>query len=379
MVSFSTIGVSAGLLLLMGSDAAIAKVPTEQFATYPAPHSQPFTLPTTSVAQTLTGSPSKLLQLRIQRDLSRRLNVSPNSLQIIEATPQTWPDQCLGLARPYERCLGGTVNGWQVQVASAQQVWIYRSDRFGQRLKLEPLTAAPDFGSGDFSVETSRRLLETVAEQVNQPVNSLQILEVQSAIWDGCLGIYFPNQACTAIAMAGFRTLITDGERVWVYHLNENADQITQNATASGAQQPLVVSFAPLENTPEALDNQVVFQSQLSGDLAGSVQRMVLMADGKIYREQVRPIGGGEPTRELIKTLSAEEVEAFLNQLEEHRFPNLNRLRYLTEAAFADYPTTRLQASYASVEYIDLEVEKLPSDLREIVRRWNLLTQLETE
>ncbi|NEQ31397.1 MAG: hypothetical protein F6K04_10380 [Leptolyngbya sp. SIO4C5] len=370
MVSPRTVSFYASLVLLVAGGSAIA-----------AQASSLQSAPTSAIQLTQTPantSPVRLLTRRIQQDLAQRLNVSPSSLQIIEATPQTWPDQCLGLARPNERCQGGEVRGWQVQVASAQQMWTYRSDRFGTRLKLEPLAAAPDFGTGDFSIETSQRLLQAVAEQVNQPVDRLSVLEVQSATWDGCLGVYQPDLACTAIALAGFRTLVSDGQTVWVYHLSEDGEQIAQNPTASGGQLPLLASFMPVEESLSPDDDlgiEVVFQSQLSGDLAGSVQRTVLMADGQLYREQIRPLDGGQPVREQIATLSAEEVDAFRRQLEQHRFSNLNRMRYLTEAAFADYPTMRLQTPYASVDYIDLAIEQLPSDLKAVITLWDDLTQ----
>ena len=363
MMSLRPVSLYASLLLLAGQGAALA-----------AP-SASLSFPVSQIAQSLPTSLSRLATRRVREDLASRLNVSPESLQIVEVTQQTWPDQCFGLGRPTQRCIDGEIRGQQVQIASAQQMWTYRSDRFGRRFKLEPLAAAPDFGTGDFSLETSRRLLQTVAEQVNKPVDSLQVLEVQAATWDGCLGVYMPDIACTAIAIAGFRTLITDGQTVWVYHLNETGEQIAQNETASGANSSLSVSFQPVGMTPEPGNDQIVFQSQLSGDLAGSVQKTVLTAEGQLYREQTNPLNGGQTMREDLKTLTAEEMQTFRNQLEQHRFANLNRLRYLTEAAFSDYPTLRLQASFASVEYIDLAVENLPPDLQAIIAAWDELTQ----
>ena len=360
MVSLRTISIYASLLLLAGQGAALA-------APSPALSSS------SQIAQSLPTSLSRLATRRVRSDLASRLNVSPESLQTIEVTPQTWPDQCFGLGRPNQRCMGGEIRGWQVQIASAQQMWTYRSDRFGHRFKLEPLAAAPDFGTGDFSIETSRRLLQTVADQVDKPVDSLQVLEVQAATWNGCLGIYISDMACIAIALAGFRTVITDGQTIWVYHLNETGDQIAQNEAASGVNSSLSVSFRPIDMPPEPGNDQIVFQSQLSGDLTGSVQKTVLTADGQLYREQTRFLDGGQTVREELKTLTAEEVQTFRNQLEQHRFVNFNRLRYLTEAAFADYPTTRLQASFASVEYIDLEAENLPPDLQATIAAWDEL------
>lgn len=374
-MSLRTIGICAGLLMAIGQGSPLAaqSLSPNSFAAGNGPFRPASNYSPTDMAQSQSASLPRSIARRVQRDLASRLNVSPERLQIVEATPQTWPDQCLGLGRPNQRCMGDDVSGWQIQVVSAQQMWTYRSDRIGRRLKLEPLTAAPDFGTGDFSAETSQRLLQTVAEQVNQPIERLEVLEVQAATWDGCLGVYEPDMACTAIAWAGFRTLITDGETLWVYHLNETGEHIAQNGTASGVGNALTVSFAPIDGEPEPADPQIVFQSQLSGDLAGSVQKTVLTADGKLYREQSRYLDGGQTTREELGTLSPEAVQAFRELLEQHRFANFHRLRYLTEAAFADYPTTRLQTGYVGVEYIDLEVNNLPPDLQAIIAAWNAL------
>lgn len=99
-----------------------------------------------------------------------------------------------------------------MQDVSAQQQWVYRSDRTGHLLRLEPLPGASEFGSGNLSAETTRLLLEAVSQQVNQPLSKLQILEVQPAVWNGCLGIFEPDQVCTQQAISGFRTIIGNGK-----------------------------------------------------------------------------------------------------------------------------------------------------------------------
>lgn len=363
-MSLLTTGVCAGLMILVSGISTVAAQSSID---------ESLTVPAAEIAQA-NPTLSRLLVYRVQRDLAQRLNVAPNSLQVVETTAQTWPDQCFGLARPNERCMGGEIQGWQVQVASAQQMWTYRTDRAALRLRLEPLPGTADFGRGDFSAEVSQQLLKTVAQQVQQPIADLKVLEVQPAVWNGCLGIFEPGTFCTEIAIAGFRTIISDGQTVWVYHLSEDGTQIAQNSIASGAESRVSTLFMPIESeqVPD-LDTEIIFQSQLSGDLAGSVQITALTADGTLYREQSRVIEGEAPTRTVIRQLSAEEVTAFMNVLEQQRFPNLSRMRYLTEAAFADYPTTRLEAPGMSVEYIDLEVESLPVSLRNVIAAWRAI------
>lgn len=262
---------------------------------------------------------SRLLRQRIQQDLAQRLNVAPDTVEIVGSSLKTWPDHCLGLARPNERCIGGEVRGWQVQVASAQQQWVYRSNQLGHLLRLEPLAGTSEFGSGNFSAETSRLLLEAVAQQVSQPLSKLQVLEVQPAVWNGCLGIFEPDQACTEQTISGFRTIIGDGQTTWVYHLSENGAQIAQNTAASGAQREVKATFVPfnLDSSPEPdLDPQIVFQSKVSGGLVAFVQTTTLSADGTLYREQSQwRNGSDQPTRTVIRQLSPSELDAFQNLL----------------------------------------------------------------
>lgn len=360
-----------------------------------APHSsaEPVAVPTLSassgeifIQEYVDAAFPRRLARRIQRDLVGRLNVSPSNLQIVEATPQTWPDQCLGLARPFQRCRGGETQGWQVQVASPQQMWIYRSDsptgrlrqRTGRRLALEPLPGTADFATGDFSAEVSQQLLKTAAPQVQRSASKLQVLEVQPVVWDGCLGIFVPDQACTQIAIAGFRIVISDGQTSWVYHLSEDGTQIAQNTTASGASAQVVTSFDPIDNLSDLesnpspqIEQQIIFQSEQSGNLAGSVQTTALLADGTLYHES--SLMGQPPERTVIRQLAPEEIAAFQTGLQQQRFPNLNQMRYLTSAAFADYPTTRLTAAGISVSYIDLEEESLPESLRNVISLWQTL------
>ncbi len=376
MLSLRAASFCVSLILIGGASALIESTASASSVLTPP---TAVAADSSAVAQ-MPQAVSRFLSRRIQRDLARRLHVSADDIVILEATPETWPDQCLGLG-PNQRCMGGEVRGWRVQVASAQQQWVYRSDRFGQRLRLEPLAGAPEFGSGEFLAETGRLLLETVSEQVDQPLAKLQILEVQPAVWNGCLGIFAPDQACTLQAIAGFRAIVSDGQAVWVYHLSENGDRVAQNATASGALSAVETTFIPLNleisspNAETRPDAPIVFQSQVSGGLTGFVKTTTLSADGTLYQEESPwRNGSAQPTRTVIKTLSPAEVEAFESQLQQLRFSNFDQLRYLTQAALADYPMTQLQIPGITVEYIDLEILSLPSALQDVIAEWQALS-----
>ena len=72
-----------------------------------------------------------------RQDLSRKTKISVNRLQIQAAQPQTWPDGCLGLAKPGEFCTQALVQGWRIILTDNQKTWVYRTDSSGTNLRLE--------------------------------------------------------------------------------------------------------------------------------------------------------------------------------------------------------------------------------------------------
>jgi hypothetical protein len=110
-----------------------------------------------------------------------------------------------------------------------------------------------------------------------------------------------------------------------------------------------------------------------SGGFAGQVTERFLTSDGLLYRQERRynPTETAEPVVE--KRLSPQQVQQFQQVLLAQRFPNLDRLRYFTDAALADYPTIKLQAMGSTVEYIDLEEANLPPSLQAIIQAWQQL------
>lgn len=82
----------------------------------------------------------KMIQQAIFQDLSQHTGKAPNHFQIVTAQEHTWPDGCLGLATPEVFCTMALVKGWKVQVSDGSQTWTYRTDAFGDIVKLEPLT-----------------------------------------------------------------------------------------------------------------------------------------------------------------------------------------------------------------------------------------------
>lgn len=72
-----------------------------------------------------------------RQDLSQKTKISVNRLQIQATQPQTWPDGCLGLAKPGELCTQALVQGWRIILTDNQKTWVYRTDSSGANLRLE--------------------------------------------------------------------------------------------------------------------------------------------------------------------------------------------------------------------------------------------------
>ncbi|MEM9163832.1 MAG: hypothetical protein AAGC54_12285, partial [Cyanobacteria bacterium P01_F01_bin.4] len=293
---------------------------------------------------------------------------------------------------PNENCTDGETKGWQVNVESWQQRWVYRSDRAARRLRLEPLPNSTDFNQRDFSADISQTLLETVSQQVQQPIKNLQVLEVQAATWDGCLGIVEPDTVCTQEAIPGFRVLVNDGpkegignlqrdswpdyrefQREWVYHLNEDVTQIVQNMTASDTTGRVGSWFRRASAPPEELALEAIFQTKTHDYLSAHTYITTLTADGTLSSERISLDPDSSTASEVLSSsqISPEDAAAFERLLQQQNFSNFNQMKYSNEdQGFTMEGSTTLIAPGVSVEYSAAEAD-LPAGLRAILEAWS--------
>ena len=346
---------------------------------------------TSSSAQTPTqASLPGLITRRIQRDLAPRLNVPFHILEITNFTPHTWPDHCLGLARPNERCQSGDIRGWRVEVGSAQQIWTYRSDLTAHRLRLEPLPGATEFSQADFSAQIAQTLLETVSQQVQHPIDNLQVLEAQSATWDGCLGVYTPNLICPESELTGFRVLIGDGQRPvlplgyippptdqtlreWVYHLNEDGSQIIPNTDASDLEGTVKTSFSERRldvSAPVESDSQVIFQSEVYHFVGGANDIAKLTVNGTVVVERINRYPQEKVEQIAEHQISPEELTRFKALLQQQKFANFNQMAYATIDPFVAIDGNLTLSAPGTNVTIRSDWEELPPNLQAIVEAW---------
>ena len=323
------------------------------------------------------GSLPGFVARRIQKDLGDRLNVPFHDLKVSEATSQVWPDACLGVANPEELCAQAEVRGWEVKVRSSQQTWTYRSDRTATRLRLIS-NHATEFNRGEFSRAIAQKILETASQQVQEPVDNLQILSAQSAVWDGCLGIAAPNQVCTKNVVPGFKVIVGSEPRTvdglgkretyhtiavpkeWVYHVSEDGSQIIQNTAASNPRRLSGTYFmSPSTQIPEL--GTSVFKLTFNPIYGSPSGVITLEADGTIHYKFFDDSVEGISYQIPLEAVS--EIETLLNQPE---FSNFDQMVYTDEdPGLADGGSLVLTAAGTSVGFSS--EERLPASLKGVV------------
>jgi len=74
---------------------------------------------------------------RLRQDLASRTGKPAAQFKVASSTQQTWPDGCLGLAKPEEICSQALVSGWRVVLILGKQQWIYRTNTQASSFRLE--------------------------------------------------------------------------------------------------------------------------------------------------------------------------------------------------------------------------------------------------
>jgi hypothetical protein len=295
---------------------------------------------------------------------SQQLSVPVEMVKLGAATIEEWSDSCLGLGGPAESCALVIVDGWRVTVSVESNDYFFRTNSDGSFIRIEPQEELP----AEFTATDKERFIKLVSSDLMIAADKLRVIEAKEATFDGCFGIYKPRQACAQIAFIGWQVIVASNKKAWVY--NFSGERILKNTTASPTRNKLIPSFIPIENLT-SLDDSTVFQSSTSGDITGRVVRIVLTNDGIITQYTSAPNIKTKPV--VIKKITPFRLESFKRLLEMTRFPNLNGIAYISDIAFADYPTTTFQGIGASTQYIDTELQNAPRALRVLVKSWERL------
>ncbi|MFN8442853.1 MAG: hypothetical protein U0175_18900 [Caldilineaceae bacterium] len=86
--------------------------------------------------------------------LSIQLGLDPNAIEIVEATPVTWPDDCLGKPDPAELCAPSEVAGYRIKLAVNGAEYLYHTNQDGSMVRL---ASAPGSQANQVVVEWTWR------------------------------------------------------------------------------------------------------------------------------------------------------------------------------------------------------------------------------
>ena len=359
------ISLGMGLAVLLSSFSAIAS-------------------PTLARPETPPPMPTKLPGLvarRIKLDLARRVNVPASELRVVSTAVASWSNDCLDLAYIDESCQPKRIQGWNIFIREGETFngWQYRSDRTGRRLRLDLNSQS---GQSNFSTNLSRKLLHTASEQLQQPITSLRIGNIESVAWEnGCLGIIDLKTACTQSLIPGFRAIVRNESKEWVYHLSADGSQIIRNTIASDPEGKVRVFLTNKQSIdmwfsamPD-LDSQTIFQSQYRNWPENYVTTTALTADGSITvtHTDLAPEIDVSSLVEQSK-ITGEEVAKFQSLLEQHNFSRFDQIGYHTEFPVGFGGIYVVRGAGASVELFHAETEELPDSLQPIVEAWEAIT-----
>ncbi|MEO0827082.1 MAG: hypothetical protein AAFW84_36145 [Cyanobacteria bacterium J06635_15] len=318
-----------------------------------------------------SSSPSNLPTLvrnSLRSHIAQNTGVPYSSVQVVSATAEIWTDSCLGLGGPAESCLAARYPGWRVELTDGNRTWIYRSDRTGNILRRE----SPQNEASGLPPETAQRIVDTVANDRGLLPSQVEIIAAESRTWDGCLGIYpEANTICTQIAISGWRVIVATPDQVQVYHTNQDGSNsrlnplLTQVGDASIAPRFLT---GPLPTTYEA-PPQSVLTIITSGGIAGRIYKTVLYSDRSIVGFDI--IGNQINTPADLGRLSSQDYNTFLRLLETQQLRTFNGLHYPPpEGAADDITVTLISGTNQVIQYSDIAVNQLPSNLQRIHQGW---------
>jgi len=89
-------------------------------------------------------------------------------------------------------------------------------------LLVQPSLASP--GPPNSLIDAAR---QDLSQKTDISVNRLQIQAAQRQTWtDGCLGLATPGELCTQALVEGWRIILTDKQKTWVYRTDSSGTNL---------------------------------------------------------------------------------------------------------------------------------------------------------
>lgn len=325
----------------------------------------------TAVAQAVQEGQLPRPVLRgLRRDLSQRTGIAPGKLKVVEATPRTWSNGCLGLAQRDEMCTQMMVSGWRVVFSDGQRRWVYRTDESGRTYRLETQS------------QTTQRLPNTVrtaalreaAQDTDLEVEQLTIRQFEPIEANSCLNLPEPGEACAEYAQRAWKVWVQADQQQLVYHVSRDGQQVRLNRSESEWDGEVAIqpTRIPSNELPPRLRQDELFRVIQSGGFAGQTYQTTLMRDGRLIRMRI----GGDAIAEMpsVRRISQQQLREFQQAINRYSLQPFDRANYPAARGSADYFTMTLCGRSGTVRYADSIRNQLPRELQAIVQSWERLT-----
>lgn len=323
-----------------------------------------------ATAQPTSPLPTPVSTL-IRQDLARRLGVSVNQLRVVAVSNQTWPDGCLGLARPDEMCTQALVSGWRVRLAYGERVWTYRTNQSGASFRLENERAGVLLPGN-----IAQTVVADAARRSTLDPKFLKITTAERRTWsDSCLGLGGANLLCTEVLVPGWQVGVESERQRWVYRTDLSGNLVRLDAATSRVAGRLIQPPTPISanQLPAPLSENVRFRLLSTGGLLNRPTETLLYADGRITETRTNP--KGESQTRQVRQLKPEIFSQFEQILQTRKFSRFHNLNYPAPQGAADGITLTLSSPTVTVRYSDIAQFQLPEDLQQVIQIWQTLVE----
>lgn len=215
-------------------------------------------------------------------------------------------------------------------------------------------------------------VLQAVSAETRLQPDQFVVTQATPKIWsDGCLGLGPPAQMCTAVLVSGWEVRVMHQHQEWVYRTNSSGQAVQLDPAGSRLGQVIAPPADPIptDQRPPTLDKKAIFRETKSGGFAGITQEITLYKDGRLVQK-----GGSTTGDKLLRKLSKADIKTFKKRIEKLRFGQFDGLRYSAPKGAADYFTVTLTNGQTTVQYADLNLEELPTDLQSAIQAWRSLS-----
>lgn len=312
-----------------------------------------------------------LVEQRILQQVAAATGVDMKTLKILSSSAETWSDSCFGIGTLTESCAAVMTPGWRIVVNDGTIYRVYRTDAEANSIREELQFADVE----EFPRLTASRILDEIRRSSAIPLEQLDIVATEPRVWGGCYGLGRPNQACTRIAIQGWRVIVKAPQNVWVFHTNQDGTEIRRNDSASGSGKSLIVpefidrSTSYLGDIPR---ENLLISVMMQGGFAGISHQTVLYRDGSVVRFN---LAGDRPiSSQRLGTVPQNTLAKFTQKLSTTQLERFEGLRYPPSPGTADSFTVTLIPNYhQAIQYDDTIVQQLPLALQQFHSDWNAL------